>query len=52
MLTMPMAFEQNQGQVDSQVDYVAHGSGYTTFLSNGNAQIDFQPGRAASSHCN
>ena len=49
MLTMPMAFEQNQGQVDSQVDYVAHGSGYTTYLSNGNAQIDFQQGGSVQS---
>ncbi len=50
MLTMPMAFEQNQGQVaDSQIDYVARGNGYTTYLSDGNAQIDLQQGSSVQS---
>jgi len=31
--TLPLAFEQNQGQTDSQVKYVARGDGYTLFLT-------------------
>jgi hypothetical protein len=30
---LPLAFEQNQGQTDSQVKYVARGDGYTLFLT-------------------
>jgi hypothetical protein len=30
---LPLAFEKNQGQTDSQVQYVARGSGYTAFLT-------------------
>lgn len=30
---LPLAFEQNQGQTDSQVKYMARGDGYTLFLT-------------------
>ncbi|MGB2606569.1 MAG: hypothetical protein WBC78_23395, partial [Candidatus Sulfotelmatobacter sp.] len=31
--TLPLAFEPNQGQTDSQVQYMARGDGYTLFLT-------------------
>ena len=30
---IPMSFEVNQGQTDAQVKYLAHGAGYTLFLT-------------------
>ncbi len=30
---LPLAFEQNQGQTDAQVKYLARGNGYTLFLT-------------------
>ena len=30
---LPLAFEQNQGQTDTQVKYMARGNGYTLFLT-------------------
>jgi Bacterial Ig-like domain (group 3)/Beta-propeller repeat len=30
---IPMSFEVNQGQTDAQVQYLAHGAGYTLFLT-------------------
>ena len=30
---LPLAFEQNQGQTDAQVNYMARGNGYTLFLT-------------------
>src|SRR6516165_3697572 len=30
---LPLHFEANQGQTDKQVDFVAHGSGYTLFVT-------------------
>lgn len=30
---LPLAFERNQGQTDSRVKYLAHGNGYTLFLT-------------------
>ncbi len=35
----PLSFEPNRGQTDKQVDFLAHGTGYTLFLSNGEAVI-------------
>ncbi len=32
---MPLSFEENQGQVDPQVKYLARGQGYTLFLTPG-----------------
>src|SRR5439155_15844210 len=31
--TLPLIFEANQGQTDSQVKFLARGSGYTLFLT-------------------
>ena len=36
-LSLPMSFEQNLGQTDEQVDFFARGSGYTAYLSDGDA---------------
>src|ERR1700758_3667470 len=33
MASLPLAFEQNQGQTDPQVKYMARGNGYTVFLT-------------------
>ncbi len=38
-LAVPLAFEENQGQTDDQVDFLARGSGYTVFLSEGDAVL-------------
>lgn len=34
---LPLAFEQNKGQADSQVQYMARGDGYTLFLTDKDA---------------
>lgn len=34
---LPLAFEQNQGQTDPQVKYMARANGYTLFLTNNDA---------------
>ena len=36
-LSTPLAFEQNFGQTDDSVDFLARGSGYTVFLTDGDA---------------
>jgi hypothetical protein len=36
---LPLSFEANVGQTDAQVDFLAHGSGYTLFLSQGDAVL-------------
>ena len=33
MASLPLAFEENQGQTDAQVKYMARGNGYTVFLT-------------------
>ncbi|MGA6983094.1 MAG: hypothetical protein WBZ11_16185, partial [Candidatus Sulfotelmatobacter sp.] len=50
--TLPLAFEQNQGQTDAQVKYMARARGYQLFLTNNDALFSlhsksFQPGVAA-----
>ncbi len=35
--TRPISFEPNRGQVDKQVDFLAHGTGYRLFLSHADA---------------
>ena len=35
----PLAFEQNTGQFDTAVDYLARGSGYAAYLTDGDAVI-------------
>ncbi len=39
---LPLAFEPNQGQTDSQVQYLSHGGGYTLFLTSGEAVLVLQ----------
>ena len=38
---LPLAFEQNQGQSDPQVKYLARGNGYQLFLTNQDAVFSF-----------
>ena len=45
-LSTPLTFEQNDGQTDQQVDFVARGSGYTVFLTEGDAVLMLQEGDA------
>ncbi|WP_035247523.1 DUF7948 domain-containing protein, partial [Desulfogranum mediterraneum] len=40
-LSSPLAFEENDGQTDEAVDFLARGSGYTVFLSNADAVLLF-----------
>ena len=47
---MPYTFEKNQGQTDASVRYLAHGKGYTLFLTDHEAVMSLkrtgEPGRA------
>jgi hypothetical protein len=43
---LPLAFEPNQGQADSQVQYLSHGNGYTLFLTASEAVLVLQKPRA------
>jgi hypothetical protein len=45
---LPLAFEQNQGQTDAQVKYMARGSGYGLFLTNSDAVFAFHAKNPAS----
>jgi len=45
---LPLTFEQNQGQTNSQVKFLARGSGYTLFLTPDSAVLALQRERAAS----
>jgi hypothetical protein len=40
--SLPLAFEANQGQTDSQVKYMARGNGYTLFLTANDAVFSLQ----------
>ncbi|MBZ5665716.1 MAG: choice-of-anchor D domain-containing protein [Acidobacteriia bacterium] len=40
---LPLAFEANQGQTDPQVKFLAHGSGYSVFLTSGQMVLDLRP---------
>src|SRR2546428_11146041 len=44
---LPLGFEANQGQADSQVQFLARGGGYTLFLTSTEAVLSLQ-GRQAS----
>ena len=44
----PLVFEQNIGQADASVDYLARGSGYTVALTGGNAILALADGTASS----
>lgn len=39
---LPLAFEQNLGQTDAQVQYMARGDGYTLFLTHTDAVFSFR----------
>ena len=42
---LPLAFEQNQGQADSRVAFMAHGIGYSVFLTKKEAVLELsEPG--------
>lgn len=45
---LPLSFEPNRGQTDARVAYLAHGSGYTLFLSPDSATFELQRGSAQS----
>jgi hypothetical protein len=36
---LPLNFEKNHGQTDGRVDFLAHGNGYTVFLTRDNATL-------------
>ncbi len=42
---VPLSFEPNLGQTDSQVGYLSQGSGYTLFLNSREAVLSLQPGQ-------
>ena len=43
---LPLSFVANQGQTDAQVNFTARGSGYTLYLTPGEAVLDLQkPGK-------
>uniref|UniRef100_UPI003564C6E5 DUF7948 domain-containing protein n=1 Tax=Stieleria sp. TaxID=2795976 RepID=UPI003564C6E5 len=41
---VPLTFEENLGQTDTAVDFLARGSGYTVFLSDGDAVLSLADG--------
>ncbi|MGA7929148.1 MAG: SBBP repeat-containing protein [Candidatus Sulfotelmatobacter sp.] len=45
---LPLAFEQNQGQTDAQVKYMARGNGYTLFLTTKDAVFSLRSPSAES----
>ena len=45
---LPLAFEQNRGQSDPQVQYMARGEGYKVYLTTGEAVLTLQKGRGDS----
>ena len=45
---LPLSFEANQGQTDARVKFVAHGAGYSIYLSPGSATFSLErPDQAA-----
>lgn len=47
---LPLSFEENRGQTDPQVAYLARGSGYTLFLAPTSAVFELQRVTAAQRH--
>jgi len=45
---LPLAFEENKGQTDAQVEYMARGNGYTLFLTANDAVFSLRSASAAS----
>lgn len=44
---LPLAFEQNQGQTDSEVKFLARGAGYALFLTPAETVLKLSPSQAA-----
>src|ERR1700689_4039851 len=44
----PLMFEANQGQTDSRVKFLSHGSGYSVFLTSGGMVLALRPSETAS----
>ena len=44
---LPLVFEANQGQADSQVKFLFRGRGYTAFLTSGSMVLSLRPTNAA-----
>src|SRR5262249_45213870 len=47
---LPLSFEANQGQTNDQVQFLAHGQGYTLFLTAHEAVFAFRPPAAHGEH--
>jgi Beta-propeller repeat len=47
--SQPLVFEPNRGQTNQRADYVAHGPGYSLFLSHGEALIALRPKKGGAS---
>jgi Beta-propeller repeat len=47
--SQPLVFEPNRGQTNQRADYVAHGPGYSLFLSHGEALIALKPHKGGAS---
>src|ERR1700722_2003070 len=45
---LPLMFEKNQGQTDSQVQFLSRGNGYSVFLTAGGMVLGLRPEEAAS----
>ncbi len=45
-VTLPLSFEPNRGQADTQVHYLARGPGYTVFLTDREAVLSLKTGAA------
>src|SRR2546425_123026 len=45
LAALPLSFEANRGQTDSRVDYLAHGRGYTAFLTSSGSVVALARGR-------
>jgi hypothetical protein len=43
LLAMPLSFEANQGQTDSQVKFLSRGDGYSLFLTSHEAVFTLRP---------
>lgn len=43
---LPLSFEENRGQFDKRVDFLAHGRGYNVMLTGEGAILDLAPPRA------
>src|ERR1022692_4343789 len=40
---LPLTFEANQGQTDARVKFLAHGHGYSVFLTSGQMVLNLRP---------